>query len=136
MRNLRLAVAAVLALAAMPAFAQSAGSFTVGIGVHEVAPKSGNGTLTATPLGNLSMDVGTNVRPTVTGEYFVRDNLGIEVIATGTELYGTAPVDDPLQALGPIGDGDAVLVKASRVAGLERIAEALLVETGVSDPGL
>jgi UDP-N-acetylmuramoyl-tripeptide--D-alanyl-D-alanine ligase len=66
----------------------------------------------------------------------VARELGIEVIATGTELYGTAPVDDPLQALGPIGDGDAVLVKASRVAGLERIAEALLVETGVSDPGL
>ena len=66
----------------------------------------------------------------------VARELGIEVIATGTELYGMAPVDDPLQALGPIGDGDAVLVKASRVAGLERIAEALLVETGVSDPGL
>jgi UDP-N-acetylmuramyl pentapeptide synthase len=31
-----------------------------------------------------------------------------------------------LAALGPIGDGDAVLVKASRVAGLEKIAEALL----------
>jgi UDP-N-acetylmuramoyl-tripeptide--D-alanyl-D-alanine ligase len=51
---------------------------------------------------------------------------GIELIATGTELYGVTPVDDPVAALGPIGDGDAVLVKASRVAGLERIAEQLL----------
>ena len=54
--------------------------------------------------------------------------LFIELIATGTDLYGVAPVDDPLTALGPIGEGDAVLVKASRVAGLERIANALLAE--------
>jgi UDP-N-acetylmuramoyl-tripeptide--D-alanyl-D-alanine ligase len=59
---------------------------------------------------------------------------GIEVIATGTDLYGTTPVDDPIAALGPIGDGDAVLVKASRVAGLERIARALLTPS-VSRPG-
>jgi UDP-N-acetylmuramoyl-tripeptide--D-alanyl-D-alanine ligase len=52
--------------------------------------------------------------------------LGIELIATGTELYGVAPVADPVTALGPIGEGDAVLVKASRVAGLEKIAHALL----------
>jgi UDP-N-acetylmuramoyl-tripeptide--D-alanyl-D-alanine ligase len=52
--------------------------------------------------------------------------LGIEVIATGTDLYGVVPVDDPVAALGPIGAGDAVLVKASRVAGLERVADVLL----------
>jgi UDP-N-acetylmuramoyl-tripeptide--D-alanyl-D-alanine ligase len=52
--------------------------------------------------------------------------LGIELIATGTDLYGTTPTDDPVTALGTIGDGDAVLVKASRVAGLERVAQALL----------
>lgn len=73
--------ALALALAATPAFAQSAGTLTVGIGAHNVAPKSGNGTLTATPLGNLEMDVGSNVRPTVTAEYFVKDNLGLEVLA-------------------------------------------------------
>ena len=77
----RIALAAVLALAATPALAQSAGSWTVGIGAHNVAPKSDNGTLTATPLGNLTMDVGSNVRPTITGEYFLQDNLGIEVLA-------------------------------------------------------
>ncbi|MFP5487046.1 MAG: glutamate ligase domain-containing protein, partial [Acidimicrobiia bacterium] len=53
-------------------------------------------------------------------------SLGIEVIAVGTDLYGVAPVDDPVAALGPLGDGDVVLVKASRAAGLERIAAALL----------
>ncbi|NND74079.1 MAG: UDP-N-acetylmuramoyl-tripeptide--D-alanyl-D-alanine ligase [Ilumatobacter sp.] len=52
--------------------------------------------------------------------------LGIDVIATGTELYGHPPADDPIAALGPIGAGDVVLVKASRAAGLERIAHALL----------
>jgi UDP-N-acetylmuramoyl-tripeptide--D-alanyl-D-alanine ligase len=50
---------------------------------------------------------------------------GVEVIAVGTDLYGTSPVTDPVGALGPLGDGDAVLVKGSRVAGLERTAESL-----------
>ena len=81
MNPLRIALAAVLALTATPALAQSAGSWTVGIGAHNVAPKSDNGTLTATPLGNLTMDVGSNVRPTITGEYFLKDNLGLEVLA-------------------------------------------------------
>lgn len=51
---------------------------------------------------------------------------GIEIVAVGTELYGIRPVDDPVAALGELGDGDVVLVKASRAAGLERWAEALL----------
>ena len=81
MNILRIALAAALALAATPSLAQSAGSWTVGVGAHNVAPKSDNGTLTATPLGNLKMDVGSNARPTITAEYFVRDNLGVEVLA-------------------------------------------------------
>ena len=81
MNTLRIALAATLALAATPALAQSAGSWTFGVGAHNVAPKSDNGTLTATPLGNLKMDVGSNVRPTITGEYFLKDNLGVEVLA-------------------------------------------------------
>ncbi|MEJ7765441.1 MAG: cyanophycin synthetase, partial [Acidimicrobiales bacterium] len=52
--------------------------------------------------------------------------LGIEVIAAATALYGVEPADDPVAAVGPLGAGDAVLVKASRAARLERIAEALL----------
>jgi UDP-N-acetylmuramoyl-tripeptide--D-alanyl-D-alanine ligase len=52
--------------------------------------------------------------------------LGITVIATGTDLYGIEPVDDPVAALGAVGPGLAVLVKASRVAGLEHVAHALL----------
>jgi UDP-N-acetylmuramoyl-tripeptide--D-alanyl-D-alanine ligase len=52
--------------------------------------------------------------------------LGIELVAVGTDLYGVAPVDDVVAHLGPLGPGTAVLVKASRAAGLERIADALV----------
>ena len=51
----------------------------------------------------------------------------IEVLAYGTDLYGLTPVDDPVDALGSLAGGDAVLVKGSRVVGLERVAAALLV---------
>lgn len=51
---------------------------------------------------------------------------GIELLAYGTDLYGVAPTADPIAALGSLASGDAVLVKASRVVGLERVAAALL----------
>ena len=52
--------------------------------------------------------------------------LGVEVVPVATSLYGPAPAADPVAALGPLEPGDAVLVKASRAARLERVAEALL----------
>lgn len=61
------------------------------------------------------------------------ESLGIQVIPVGTVEYGPAPVTDwedardALAALTPpLGVGDVVLVKGSRVAGLERLADALL----------
>jgi UDP-N-acetylmuramoyl-tripeptide--D-alanyl-D-alanine ligase len=48
------------------------------------------------------------------------ERLGIEVVAVGTDLYGVDPVDDPVAAIGPLAGGDALLVKGSRVVGLER----------------
>jgi UDP-N-acetylmuramoyl-tripeptide--D-alanyl-D-alanine ligase len=51
---------------------------------------------------------------------------GIEVIAVDTELYGIPAAADPLGELGELGPGDVVLVKASRVGGLEHVAAALL----------
>lgn len=72
------ALALALGATAMPAFAQSAGDWTLGVGVHAVDPKSDNGSLVD---GALKVDVDTDVKPTLTFEYFVRDNLGIEVIA-------------------------------------------------------
>ena len=68
--------AALVALAAVPAAAQQKGSMTLGIGLAGVAPKSGNGTLSPG-----SVDVGNNVQPSLTFEYFIADNLGIEVLA-------------------------------------------------------
>jgi UDP-N-acetylmuramoyl-tripeptide--D-alanyl-D-alanine ligase len=56
---------------------------------------------------------------------------GIDVIAVGTDLYGTAPVPDPLDALWSLSGGDAVLVKASRAAQLDRVAAALVAREGL-----
>ncbi|MEO5678559.1 MAG: UDP-N-acetylmuramoylalanyl-D-glutamyl-2, 6-diaminopimelate--D-alanyl-D-alanine ligase, partial [Acidimicrobiales bacterium] len=53
-------------------------------------------------------------------------SLHIELIPVGTDLYGVPPVADPVAAVGPLAAGDAVLVKASRAAGLEGVAAALL----------
>lgn len=73
-----LAIALAFGGLAAPAFAQQAGEWTFSVGAHQVNPKSDNGSL----AGNtLKVEVGSNVRPTVTAEYFVRDNLGIEVLA-------------------------------------------------------
>ncbi|HET9731553.1 MAG TPA: UDP-N-acetylmuramoyl-tripeptide--D-alanyl-D-alanine ligase [Acidimicrobiales bacterium] len=58
-------------------------------------------------------------------------SLGIAVVAVDCSDYGVAPVSgvsgalDALHRLG-VGAGDAVLVKGSRVAALEKVAEALL----------
>lgn len=76
MKKLAFLLAATTALAG-PALAQSAGEWTIGIGLAGVAPRSDNGTLT----GGLKLDVGDNLRPTITVEYFVRDNIGIELLA-------------------------------------------------------
>lgn len=53
-------------------------------------------------------------------------SLGVELIAVGTPLYGSQPVQDVVDALGPLDEHTVVLVKGSRVAGLEQLAETLL----------
>ena len=59
------------------------------------------------------------------------ESLDVHLVPVATELYGVAPVpdtDEVLATLGglDLGDGDVVLVKGSRVAGLEVVAAALL----------
>ena len=54
--------------------------------------------------------------------------LGIRLIAVGAPDYGgeqVASAEEALDRLGPLGPGDAVLVKGSRAAGLERLADSL-----------
>ena len=80
MRNnlfLGCALAAVAAATSVPALAQSKGDWTLGVGVHQVNPKSDNGRLVG---GTLALEVDSDTKPTITGEYFVADNLGIEVL--------------------------------------------------------
>lgn len=50
----------------------------------------------------------------------------IEVLAVGTDLYGVAPVADVVEVLAPLGEGTAVLVKGSNIAGLGTVAAALI----------
>ena len=78
-------------------------------------------------MAELGADEGTEHRQVAA----LTRSLGIDVIAVGTELYGVDPVADvdaALDALGTVGAGDVVLVKASRMAGLERVAAALVGE--------
>jgi UDP-N-acetylmuramoyl-tripeptide--D-alanyl-D-alanine ligase len=56
-------------------------------------------------------------------------SLGVSVISVDAPDYGgddVAGIDGALERLRHVGRGDVVLVKASRAAGLERVAEALL----------
>lgn len=80
MRSIALPLAAALALgaAAFPSHAQARGDWALGIGVHRVNPKSDNGTLAG---GTLPLRIDSDTKPTVSLEYFVADNLGLELLA-------------------------------------------------------
>jgi len=78
-----LALLAAAAVGSTPVLAQSAGEWTLGIGAHVVDPKSNAGQLDATALGLGPLPptrVDSNIRPTITFEYFVGNGLGIEVL--------------------------------------------------------
>ncbi len=78
-RHILIATALVSGLAiASPVLAQSKGEWTLGFGLANVNPKSDNGDLAG---GTVPTDIGDSTRPTITFEYFIRDNLGIEVLA-------------------------------------------------------
>lgn len=77
-RSTLLFAALAAASVSTPALAQSKGDWLLGVGAHQVAPKSDNGSLAG---GTLDVDVGTDIRPTITAEYFIADNWGIEVLA-------------------------------------------------------
>ncbi|WP_115049805.1 OmpW/AlkL family protein [Xanthomonas arboricola] len=78
MRSTLLLAGLAATFASAPALAQSKGDWTVAVGAHQVAPKSDNGRLVG---GTLEADVDNDIKPTFTAEYFIADNLGIEVLA-------------------------------------------------------
>lgn len=75
LQSLVLATAAALTMTT--AFAVPAGTWSVAAGAHYVDPKSNNGTLD----NGLSVDVDGGVRPTISGEYFIANNVGVELLA-------------------------------------------------------
>lgn len=82
---------ALVALAA-PAMAQSKGDMLLGLGLHWVMPTDD---YSATVAGPIRVD--DNVRPTLTFEYFIADNVGLEVLAAwpfehDAELLGAGDV--------------------------------------------
>jgi len=71
-----LALGVAAASFAAPAVAQSQGDWTFGVGVINVNPKSDNGT-----LAGAAATIDDNTQLSLTAEYFIRDNLGIELLA-------------------------------------------------------
>ncbi len=76
LQSLVLATAAAFTMTT--AFAVPAGTWTVAAGAHYVDPKSDNGNLAD---GAFSVDVDSDIRPTVSGEYFIANNVGVELLA-------------------------------------------------------
>jgi len=65
-----------VALAGAPAIAQSQGDWSLGLGYATVDPKSDNGT-----VADLDMNVKSDESFIFTAEYFVWDNVGLELLA-------------------------------------------------------
>lgn len=71
------AAAALAITAAAPALAQSAGDWTIGLGIAHVDPKSDNGSV----AGGLDVEVDSDTQLSFTAEYFFTDNIGLEILA-------------------------------------------------------
>jgi len=66
-----------LAVVAGPAVGQSQGDWTVGLGFANINPKSSNG-----PIAGVGATIDDSTRPIFTVEYFIRDNWGVELLAS------------------------------------------------------
>ena len=73
--------AAALALVSTAADAQSKGEWHFGLGITGVQPKSDNGDFTVGMLP-FELDIGDGTAISLTAEYFVADNIGIEFLAS------------------------------------------------------
>lgn len=72
-----MAATAAIALSSGAALAQSAGDWTLGIGVAHVSPDNNNDQFAGLPT-----NIQSSTRPILTVEYFVMDNVGIELLAS------------------------------------------------------
>ncbi|QJD68689.1 OmpW family protein [Xanthomonas campestris pv. badrii] len=90
---IRTALAIALAASAAPALAQSAGHWTTGYGAGYVSPKSDSGTLAGIPA-----EIKGAPTLSFTYEYFIRNNLGIEVHASVAGRH-----DLELEGVGKVG---------------------------------
>jgi outer membrane protein len=70
---------AVLALAAAPAFAQKAGSWSASVGVTQIAPDVTSGNLSAPSLPGTQVDINSNTQLTGAVNYAMTDNIVINV---------------------------------------------------------
>ena len=70
-------LAALLATLAVPALAQSAGDWSLGAGLAYILPQDDNGTIQGTTT---DIVVGDSTGLTLTGEYFVYQNVGVELL--------------------------------------------------------
>ena len=101
-----LALAAATALTMTTAFAVPAGTWSIAAGAHYVDPKSDNGDVLNDAY---SVDVDGDVRPTISGEYFIANNVGVELLAaipfhhdfTLNAKDGSAPLTGKTQHLPP-----------------------------------
>lgn len=53
------------------------------------------------------------------------ESRGVELWPVGTDLYGTAPLSDAVARIAELGPHDAVLLKGSRIAGVEELARVV-----------
>ncbi|MFA0923111.1 OmpW/AlkL family protein [Xanthomonas fragariae] len=90
---IRTALAIALAASAPPALAQSAGHWTTGYGVGYVLPTSNSGT-----FGGTRAEIKGAPTLSFTYEYFIRNNLGIEVHAAVAGKH-----DFELEGVGKVG---------------------------------
>lgn len=88
-----LILSVALTALALPALAQSQGEMTFGVGVAYVSPKSDTG-----KLAGMDSEINESARPSLTFEYFIRDNLGVEVLAATPFSH-----DVSLAGLGEVG---------------------------------
>jgi outer membrane protein len=102
MKPLASAIAVAALALGVAGAAQAANNFVVKVGIADVVPKSENGTLN-TPLGDFKADVGNSVRPSITLEYLVTPNIGVEVL-------GAWPFrnDVKLKGVGKVGQVDVL----------------------------